>query len=62
MSKVTDAAKGVNSEGEQLDVLGVEGGDNVEAGGVRSIAMEFCLWFLIMPPVVCRSCSVSWDT
>ena len=49
MGKVTNTAKGLDSEREQLDVLGVEGGDGVKAGGVRSIATEFCLCFLIVP-------------
>ena len=59
VGNVANATKGVNSEGEQLDVLGVEEGDDVKAGGVRSIAMKFCLCFLVVP-VMGRIHSV-WD-
>ena len=60
MGKMANTTKGVNSEGEQLDVLGVEGGDDVKAGGVRSVATKFGLCFLIVVPVMCGICSV-WD-
>ena len=41
-------------------MLGVEGGDDVEVGGVRGIAAKFGLYFLVVP-VVCRIYRV-WDT
>ena len=51
VSKVANATKGVDNEGEKLDVLGVERGDDVEVGGIRRIATKFCLCFLVVPVV-----------
>ena len=52
VSKMANATKGVNSEREKLDVLGVEGGDDlVVVSGVREVATEFGLCFLIVPVI-----------
>ena len=60
MGEVANATQRVNGEGEELDVLGVEGGDDLEVSGVRRVAMEFGLGFLVVP-VMCGS-RIVWDT
>ena len=43
-----------------MDVLGVEGGDDVEVSGIRRVATEFGFGFLVVP-VMCGS-RIVWDT
>ena len=49
MVKVTEATEMINSEGKELNVMGVgKGGDDVKASGVFNIAMKLCLCNLIV--------------
>ena len=49
MAKVTKATEVVDSEGKKLNVLGIKGGDDVNASGVIAVASEFRLCFLVVP-------------
>ena len=49
MAEVADATKMFNCKGKKLDVLGVEGEDDVKAGEVSSIDTNFHFCFLIVP-------------
>jgi hypothetical protein len=60
MAKVTKAAEVVDSEGKKLDVLGVEGRDNVNTSGVIAVSSKFRLCFLIVP--VMSGIRISGDT
>jgi hypothetical protein len=60
MAEVTKAAEVVDSEGKKLDVLGVEGRDNVNTSGVIAVSSKFRLCFLIVP--VMSGIRISGDT
>jgi hypothetical protein len=49
VAEVADATKVINGEGEDLDVLGVEGGNDIRTGHVIATATKLCLHLLIVP-------------
>ena len=50
MAKVANATKVINGEGEELDVLGAKGGNDINTGHVIiATATKLCLCLLVVP-------------